>query len=87
MLMDQEDDVEIADVPLRISELDGRTLRRVRLPGDALVLGIQRNGEFLVPHGDTVLQSGDTLVLVGRPQALHEARGWLDPAGPFRSTS
>jgi Kef-type K+ transport system membrane component KefB/Trk K+ transport system NAD-binding subunit len=86
MLMDQEDDVEIVDVPLRNRELDGRLLRRVRLPGDALVLGIQRNGEFVVPHGDTVLRSGDTLVLVGRPEALREARGWLDPAGPFKSS-
>ncbi len=83
MLMDQEDDVEIVDVPLRNNELDGRTLRHVRLPGEALVLGIQRNGEFVVPHGDTVLHEGDTLVLVGSPETLNQARGWLDPAGPF----
>lgn len=78
MLMSNTDDVNVLDVPLGNASFAGQPLRRVRLPGDALVLGIQREGEVVVPHGDTVLRLGDTLVLVGNPEALREARQWLD---------
>lgn len=57
--------------------LAGIPLRRVRLPGNVLVLGIRRAGEALVPHGDTVLQKGDIMMLVGSRDALHEAKRLL----------
>ncbi len=81
MLVDKSDDVDLADVPLGNSALEGQPLRRVRLPGNALVLGIQRQGEVVVPHGDTVLKRKDILVLVGSPEALKQARNWLNGGG------
>jgi Trk K+ transport system NAD-binding subunit len=78
LLMGHEDDIELLDVPLRNPALAGRPLRQVRLPGDALALGIQRQGEVIVPHGDTVLQQDDILVLIGSPDALRDARLSLD---------
>lgn len=78
MLMNKTDDVELLDIPLGNRALDGMSLRRLRLPGNALVLGIRREGEVLVPHGDTVLRYGDLLMLVGSPEALRETRAWLD---------
>lgn len=79
IMMNQDDNVSMVDVPLRNDELTGRPLRRIKLPGDALVVGVQRAGEVLVPHGDTVLRRRDTLVLVGNPEALRAARRQLDP--------
>ncbi len=73
MLMGRQEGVDLLDVPLRNLTMAGLPLRRVRLPGNALVLGIQRQGEVVVPHGDTVLRRGDILVLVGSPDALREA--------------
>ncbi len=81
VLMDKGDNVDVLDVPLENLRLDGRPLRRLRLPGDALVLGIQRQGEVLVPHGDTVVWKGDTLMLVGSPEALREASTILGETG------
>ncbi len=80
MMMDQDDNVSMADIALRNEELTGRPLRRIKFAGGALVVGVQRGGEVLVPHGDTVLRERDTLVLVGGPDALREARQQLDPA-------
>ncbi len=80
MMMNQDDNVTMVDVPLRNDELTGHPLRRIKLPGDALIVGVQRSGEVLVPHGDTVLRRNDTLVLVGNPEALREARRQLDPS-------
>ncbi|MEO8439183.1 MAG: TrkA C-terminal domain-containing protein [Spartobacteria bacterium] len=79
MMMDQTDNVTMVDVPLRNAELAGHPLRRIKLGGDALVVGVQRDGQVLVPHGDTVLRHRDTLVLVGNPRALREARQQPDP--------
>jgi Trk K+ transport system NAD-binding subunit len=78
MLLDQTDEVDMLDVPLRNQALMGRPLRYIRLPGDALVLGMRRQGDIVVPHGDTVLQPGDTLMLVGSPDALQQSRQWLE---------
>jgi Trk K+ transport system NAD-binding subunit len=77
VLMDKGDNVEVLDVPLENPVCFGRPLRQLRLPGDALVLGIQRQGEVLVPHGDTVLHRDDVLMLVGSPESLEEGKGWL----------
>jgi Kef-type K+ transport system membrane component KefB/Trk K+ transport system NAD-binding subunit len=74
MLMGQNDDVGMIDVPLRNSALAGRPLRHIRFPGDALAVGVQRNGEVVIPHGDTSLQQGDVLILVGSIDSLRETR-------------
>ncbi len=80
MMMNQEDNVTIVDVPLRNEELAGRPLRRIKIAGNALVVGVHRAGEVMVPHGDTVVRLRDTLVLVGDPEALREARRQIDPS-------
>jgi Kef-type K+ transport system membrane component KefB/Trk K+ transport system NAD-binding subunit len=77
MMSERGDDVELLDIPLRNPLLAKRRLRDVRLAGNALVIGLRRDGEVLVPHGDTTLELGDTLTLVGSATALREARPWL----------
>jgi Kef-type K+ transport system membrane component KefB/Trk K+ transport system NAD-binding subunit len=77
MLTDKSGVVELLDVPLTNPLLAGRRLRSVRLPGNALVLGVRRAGEVVIPHGDTALERGDMLMLVGSPDSLREARPWL----------
>lgn len=80
MMMNQGDNVSMVDVPLRNAEFSDRPLRRLKIAGGALVVGVHRDGRVLVPHGNTVLQMHDTLVLVGDPEALRQARRQLDPA-------
>lgn len=78
MLQNREDGVELQDLPLGNGALHGRSLRRLRLPGNALIIGVRRGGEVIVPHGDTTLRLGDTLMLVGSPEALRDARAWVE---------
>jgi Kef-type K+ transport system membrane component KefB/Trk K+ transport system NAD-binding subunit len=82
MLANAADGVTVREADLSNSLLDGMPLRRVEIPGDALVLGLRRNGQVLVPHGDTILRLGDVLMLVGHPDGLHKAMAWIDPP-PF----
>ncbi len=42
----------------------GKTLSQLKFPGDILVLAISRNGELLVPHGNTRIEERDHLTLV-----------------------
>jgi len=74
-LVDQDDEFDLADAPLRNPALLDVPLRQIHLPPRSLVLGIRRRGEreVLVPHGDTVLREGDVLMLSGQPAALVEA--------------
>jgi trk system potassium uptake protein TrkA len=52
------------------SEAAGRSLREVNLPRSAIVGGIIRDGEAFIPHGDTVVQPADDLILVTLPDAI-----------------
>ncbi len=80
MLGDRTDNVTVREAVLSNRLLDGHTLRRIRLPGGALVLGMRRQGEVLVPRGDTVAYLGDILMLVGDPEGLQRAIKWLNPS-------
>jgi len=45
----------------------GMTLRAVALPPDCLVAVVMRNGDAVVPRGDTELRPGDRLVVITLP--------------------
>ncbi len=82
MLTNHADGVEVREVELRTTQIIGKRLRDIRLPGDALVLGMRRNGEVLVPHGNTELLQGDLLMLVGHADTLQDAVTHLNPIAP-----
>lgn len=69
-------DKDVLEVVVRDRRLAGTTLRRLRLPGDTLVLALYRGGELHVPHGSTELQLGDRLTLAATEEWIETAR-WL----------
>jgi CPA2 family monovalent cation:H+ antiporter-2 len=77
LLSRTDDDKEVYEVVLRNDTHVGRGLRDLRLPGDVLIVAIRRDGELLVPHGNTRLEMGDRLTLVGSPESVRTARGML----------
>ncbi|MFA9430337.1 chloride channel protein [Egicoccus sp. AB-alg2] len=55
------------------SALTGRAVREVAWPERSVLTSVRRNGEVVVPTGDTLLQDGDELVvLTGRSDELRE---------------
>jgi len=74
-------DQGISETTIINQDLDERRVRTLGLPGNLLVLAITRDGEMIVPHGNTRLKSGDKLTLFGSMQELEEAnsllRGWI----------
>jgi nucleotide-binding universal stress UspA family protein/mannitol/fructose-specific phosphotransferase system IIA component (Ntr-type) len=58
----------------RTGALAGRALREVRWPEDCLVALIRRRGETIVPGGNTVLEPGDRLTVLGNPEGIEALR-------------
>jgi mannitol/fructose-specific phosphotransferase system IIA component (Ntr-type) len=52
--------------------LIGLALKDVPLPEDCLVALIRRVDRSLVPHGNSVLQAGDRLTLIGDPEGIRK---------------
>ena len=59
----------------------GRTLAELKLPEGALVLMIRRDEKFIVPRGDTALQEGDIVTIMGSPSAVESCGEFFSP-GP-----
>ncbi len=74
LLTRTDDNKEVSEVWLDNPVYDDMALREIVLPGDVLILSIRRAGEFIVPRGNTQLEYGDHLTLVGTIDHLHEAR-------------
>lgn len=56
------------------ADLVGRAIRELDLPEDCLVAVIRRGDDMVVPRGDTVLDEGDRLTVIGEPGALARLR-------------
>jgi CPA2 family monovalent cation:H+ antiporter-2 len=65
LLSRTDDDKEVCEVTVLNDEHVGKKLRQIEFPGDILALALRRDGELLVPHGDTRLNREDRLTLVG----------------------
>jgi Trk K+ transport system NAD-binding subunit len=77
LLTRTDDDKEVREVLVGNDALEGRTLRDLNLPGDVLIVALRRDGELLIPHGNTRLEMGDRLTLVGSPDSLDTTGGML----------
>lgn len=52
--------------------LDGISLMKVRLPERFNIVSITRNDVLIIPRGQTILKSGDKLLIISENTALHE---------------
>ena len=64
LLTRTDDQTEVFEVIVENAQSYGKPLKRLELPGDMLILALRRNGELLVPHGDTIIEFKDHLTLV-----------------------
>ncbi len=74
--MDPEQDV--IEVEVSDPSLVGVPIRDLKIPLDALILSVTRDGHTLVSHGYTELQLGDQLTVVGPPTVLPETIIYFD---------
>ena len=51
-------------------DFDGKTIAQANFPAGLLVLLIKRDAQILVPRGETKLQRGDVLTVLGNQAAI-----------------
>lgn len=73
LLTRTDDSKEVSEVVVRNPAYQGKALRQLALPGDVLVLALHRDGEVVIPHGNTRVEVGDRLALVGSLDSLETA--------------
>jgi CPA2 family monovalent cation:H+ antiporter-2 len=78
LLTRTDDDKELAEVPILNPQFHNKKLRNVVLPGDILILALRRNGELIVPHGDTEFFLGDYLTIAGSLEFFDETKKLLE---------
>ena len=59
------------------AEVVGKRILEIGLPAGALIVLLSRRGEFLIPGGGTILEAGDTLLVLGDRGVLAEVRTLL----------
>ena len=67
-----QDRVELVEMQMT-SRMANKPLAKLALPRDTLVAAYVRDGQLVVPGGADVLLPGDTVYLIGRPEAILEA--------------
>ena len=72
LLLGMDGRQEVIDIEVRNPDIDGLTLRDLRLPLDVLVLSVSRGQNTLISHGYTRLHLGDKVTMVGASDKLEE---------------
>jgi len=65
------ENAEIIDVEaLETSDLVGKPLKKLKLPKETLILSIKRGDNAILPDGDTVINSGDRVLMIANRKAI-----------------
>ncbi len=55
-------------------ELIGKQIHEIELPGESLIAILKREGSIHIPHGNTVIQEGDELSVIGEVSDIDKIR-------------
>lgn len=53
-------------------KLNGSTLSEIPIPDDAVIVSINRNGQTIIPRGNTEIRSLDKVLFMAKSSALHD---------------
>ncbi len=79
LMSDRAGEIFAFEVRIREPGSVGRRIRDLPQLGDALLVLIRRGEHHLIPHGDTRLEAGDSVVLIGTAEDEARFRDRLDP--------
>ena len=74
-LLTRTDDArDLCEIAIRNPDYLNKPLKDIEFPGDLLVVAVRKEGELIVPRGDTVLQMGDQLTVLGSNDCIGNTR-------------
>jgi Kef-type K+ transport system membrane component KefB/Trk K+ transport system NAD-binding subunit len=74
LLTRTDDERDMCEIAIRNPTYLGRPLKEIDFPNDMLVVAVRKDGELIVPRGDTVLESGDHLTVLGSHKCVQTSR-------------
>ena len=72
LITDLEDEHDIAEVRLGCTDMIDRPIRDLQLPQGATIVLVRRDSDVIYPQGNTELQFGDVLTLIGPLDGVRE---------------
>jgi trk system potassium uptake protein len=63
----------------------GGPLKTLQVPRGALIVAVGRSDAIEIPHGDTRLQAGDKIIVMGTPEALEALQPAIEPVARRRT--
>ncbi len=72
LMADLEDEHDVVEVRLNAADLTDRPLRDLDLPSQVMIILVRRGGDVIYPRGNTKLQIGDRLTLLGPLEGIQE---------------
>ena len=57
----------------------GRRIKDLNLPPNVVITSIYRGGEIVIPRGDTKIEIGDRVAIVGKPEDIERVKGIFGP--------
>ncbi len=69
------------------SVLRGKRLSDLDLPPQTIILAVVRNGEILIPRGDTVLGDNDRVIIIGTPSSIEKVQFFLKKTRDVRNVT
>jgi len=82
LLMTVTDEQDVREVYVRNPLYTGTALKNLGLPNGMTIVAIARDGEMIVPHGQTRLEMSDRLTLFGNVHDIQQAAERLESANP-----
>jgi Trk K+ transport system NAD-binding subunit len=74
-LLTRTDDArDLCEIAIRNPEFLDRPLKEIDFPDDLLVVAVRKDGELIVPRGDTILRRGDHLTVLGSNDCVGNTR-------------
>lgn len=70
LLLGTEENQDTIDIEITNKNIHGLAVRDLHLPGDILILSINRKGHTVLSHGYTRLRLGDIITIVGSDKSL-----------------
>ena len=77
LLTRTDDDKDVGEVRVNNPAHFGKRIRELALPEEVLILALHRDGEYLIPTGDTYLEPGDKLSLLGQIPCIEKAKQYF----------
>jgi Kef-type K+ transport system membrane component KefB/Trk K+ transport system NAD-binding subunit len=74
LLTRTDDNRDLCEIAIRNPAYLNKPLKEIEFPADLLVVAVRKGGELIVPRGDTVLQNGDHLTVLGSDNCLDDSK-------------